>query len=65
MRDNRNYTNYELEIIDTLHWIITETIKLGFDNDSRDAKKVNFLHENIKTLLLRYIDLDKYDILLE
>jgi len=41
----KNYTDYELELIDTLHWIITETIKLGFDYWTTSSQKVDFLHE--------------------
>ena len=59
------YNDLELDIIYSLHEIITQTIQLGFDKWSKDQEKVNYLHENLKRLMINYINLDKYDIIIE
>lgn len=55
----------EMNIINHISWIINQTITLWFMHDSRDARKVDYLHEELRNLLYFFIDRDVYDILLE
>jgi len=65
IKNYNQYDEYEISVLENLHYIITETIKLWFNHDSRDSKKVNFLHENLIVLLNNYINHNKYAIIQE
>jgi len=60
-----NFSEIELAIIEKITFLINETLKIGFNQGSRNGNKVNFLHEQIKELLMNFIDTDNYDIIIE
>ena len=60
-----NFSEIEMGIINKVTFFINETLKIWFNQGSRNGNKVNFLHEQIREVLIQFIDKDRYDIIIE